>query len=83
VVVANGQLVEALADDPFFLEPPKCGTKRDHAEGTLSELQAKLTISGLFRALLDCFRIVGWSQWVDATLSSVPHSLKTKTKSAG
>ena len=26
---------------------------------------------------------VGWSQWVDATLSSDPHSLKTKAKSAG
>ena len=27
--------------------------------------------------------VVGWSQWVDATLNSDPHSLKTKAKSAG
>jgi hypothetical protein len=25
----------------------------------------------------------GWSQWVDATLNSDPHSMKTKAKSAG
>jgi hypothetical protein len=33
-------------------------------------------------AVLDSCK-VGWSQWVDATLSSDPHSVKTKAKSAG
>ena len=27
-------------------------------------------------------RETGWSQWVDATLSSDPHSMETKAKSA-
>jgi hypothetical protein len=45
-----------------------------------SELPAK---SGVRQLHCRSFSKPGWSQWVDATLSSDPHSLKTKAKCAG
>ncbi len=66
---------------------------------TAGEVQVKVTAKGLEAGeitlrvgcefwLLRQFdfpdsRKVRWSQWVNATLSSDPHSLKTKSKSAG
>jgi membrane protease YdiL (CAAX protease family) len=57
-------------------------------EGSLLIVPLLLVIALLMwlwwgRRVVSPFRKQGWSQWVDATLSSDPYSLKTKAKSAG
>jgi hypothetical protein len=56
--------------------------RRFHA-ARCDEVLEKRGFKKLRRPRFEVAENPGWSQWVEATLSSDPHSIKTKAKSAG